>query len=108
MRDQRAAPLYSYLVRQMDRGQFPQLYLTAIEALGAFGGADAIEALKVALHTRPLVDARSPTAKYGGAAAHALRRIGTRRRHRRPARGVRQRRARRARAPRAPSSRGTG
>jgi HEAT repeat protein len=76
MRDQRAAPLYGYLVRHVDRKRFPQLYLTAIEALGAFGGAEAIEALKTALHTGhwwTIVANR----KYGGAAAHALRRIGT-------------------------------
>jgi len=75
-RDQRTAPLYGYLVRQMDRRRFPQLYLMAIEALGAFGGADAVDALKVALHTghwwTPVANR-----KYGGAAAHALRRIGT-------------------------------
>ncbi len=76
MRDQRAAPLYSYLVRQMDRGRFPQLYLTAIEALGSYGGADAIEALKVALHTGHWWTIFA-NRKYGGAAAHALRRIGT-------------------------------
>lgn len=76
MRDQRAAPLFGYLVRQMDRRQFPQLYLTAIEALGQFGGADAVEALKRALHAgewwAPLSNR-----KYRGAAAHALHRIGT-------------------------------
>ena len=76
MRDQRAAPLYSYLVRQMDRRRFPQLYLTAIEALGAFGGAEAIEALKVALHTGHWLTIFA-NRKYGRAAAHALRRIGT-------------------------------
>jgi hypothetical protein len=76
MRDQRAAPLYSYLVRQMDRGRLPQLYLTAIEALGSYGGADAIEALTVALHTGHWWTILA-NRKYGGAAAHALRRIGT-------------------------------
>jgi hypothetical protein len=76
MRDHRAAPLYSYLVRQMHREQFPQLYLTAIEALGSFGGADAIEALTVAMHTGHWLTFFA-NRKYGGAAAHALRRIGT-------------------------------
>jgi len=76
MRDQRAAPLYSYLVKQMDRATFPQLYLTAIEALGSYGGADAIEALKVALHTGHWWTIFA-NRKFGGAAAHALRRIGT-------------------------------
>jgi hypothetical protein len=76
MRDQRAAPLYGYLVRQMDRGRFPQLYLTAIEALGSFGGAEAVDALKTALHTGRWWTILA-NRKYGGAAAHALRRIGT-------------------------------
>jgi len=60
----------------MDRGQFPQLYLTAIEALGSYGGPDAIEALKAALHTGHWWTIFA-NRKYGGAAAHALRRIGT-------------------------------
>jgi HEAT repeat protein len=76
MRDQRAAPLYGYLVRHMDRGAFPELYLTSIEALGAFGGADAIEALKAALHTGHWWTIFA-NRKFGAAAAHALRRIGT-------------------------------
>ncbi|HET7220424.1 MAG TPA: HEAT repeat domain-containing protein, partial [Vicinamibacterales bacterium] len=76
MRDQRAAPLFSYLVRHMDRRAFPQLYMTAIEALGAFGGTDAVDALKNALHAgtwwTPMTNRR-----YRGAAAHSLSRIGT-------------------------------
>jgi HEAT repeat protein len=76
MRDQRAAPLFGYLVRHVDPSQFPQLYMTAIEALGAFGGADAIDALKSALHAgawwRPIA-----TRKFRTAAAHALGRIGS-------------------------------
>lgn len=76
MRDQRAAPLYSYLIRQMDRGHFPELYLTSIEALGSYGGAEAIEALKVALHTGHWWTLFA-NRKFGAAAAHALRRIGT-------------------------------
>jgi HEAT repeat protein len=60
----------------MDRGQLPQLYLTAIEALGSFGGAEAIDALKVALRTGSWWTILA-NRKYGGAAAHALRRIGT-------------------------------
>jgi hypothetical protein len=76
MRDQRAAPLYGYLVRHLDRGAFPRLYLTSIEALGAFGGVEAIEALKAALHTGHWWTIFA-NRKFGGAAAHALRRIGT-------------------------------
>jgi hypothetical protein len=76
MRDQRAAPLFGYLVRHMDRRQFPQLYMTAVEALGAFGGADAIDALKTVLHTGSWLTFFS-TRSVRGAAAHALARIGT-------------------------------
>jgi hypothetical protein len=76
MRDHRAAPLYGYLVRQVNREQFPQLYLTAIEALGSFGSADAIDALKVPMHTGHWLTFFA-NRKYGRAAAHALRRIGT-------------------------------
>jgi hypothetical protein len=76
MRDHRAAPLYSYLVRQVNREQFPQLYLTAIEALGSFGGAEAVEALKTAMRTGHWLTFFA-NRKYGRAAAHALRRIGT-------------------------------
>ena len=76
MRDQRAAPLFGYLVRHIDRRAFPQLYMTAIEALGSFGGSDAIDALKNALHAGPWW---TPTTnrRYRGAAAHSLARIGT-------------------------------
>ena len=76
MRDQRAAPLFGYLVRQIDRGKFPQVYMTAIEALGQFGGSDAIGALKDALHAGTWWTPLS-NRKYRGAAAHALNRIGT-------------------------------
>ena len=60
----------------MNRRQFPRLYETAIEALGAFGGAEAIESLKVALHAGQWWTPLS-NRKYRGAAAHALGRIGT-------------------------------
>jgi HEAT repeat protein len=75
-RDPRAVPLFSYLVRQMDRRQFPKLYEAAIEALGTLGGPEAIEALKVALHKgdwwRPFSNRT-----YRVAAAHGLGKIGT-------------------------------
>jgi len=76
MRDQRTAPLFGYLLRQMDRRQFPQLYLAAIEAVGQFGGTDAIDVLKRVLHAG---DWWAPlrNRQYRGAAAHALNRIGT-------------------------------
>jgi hypothetical protein len=75
-RDQRAAPLFAYLLRQVNPRTFPQLYLTAIEVLGTATGADAIDALKSALHQghwwTPLANR-----KYRGAAAHALAKIGS-------------------------------
>ena len=75
MRDERAAPLFCYLVRNIDRKAFPAVYIGAIEALGSIGGPDAVEALKEALQrgswTAPLRTRRSRAA-----AAHALRRIG--------------------------------
>jgi hypothetical protein len=76
MRDERAAPLFAYLLRRLDRKGHPQVYLAAIEGLGTFGGADAVEALTVALHYR---EWWSPmrTRRLRGAIAAALRQIGT-------------------------------
>jgi hypothetical protein len=76
MRDERAAPLFSYLVRHMDRRKEQTLYQTSIDALGTFGGPDAVEALKHALNQG---DWWSPlqTRRLRSAAARALRRIGT-------------------------------
>jgi HEAT repeats/PBS lyase HEAT-like repeat len=76
MRDQRSTPLFAYLVQHMNRHQFPDLFLAGIEALGSFGGADAVSALKSVLHTGtwwPPFGNR----KYRAAAARALGRIGT-------------------------------
>ena len=75
-REQRAAPLFGYLVRQMDRRRFPQLYHAAIDVLGQFGGADAVETLKTALHAGSWWTPIS-NRTYRTAAAHALNRIGT-------------------------------
>ncbi|HET7695926.1 MAG TPA: HEAT repeat domain-containing protein [Vicinamibacterales bacterium] len=76
MRDERAAPLFSYLVRHIDRKAFANVYVTAIDALGSFGGPDAVEALKDALQHG---DWFAPwrTRRTRAAAAAALRRIGT-------------------------------
>ena len=75
MRDERAAPLYCYMVRRIDRKAFYGIYLGMIESLGSFGGPDAVEALKEALYagewTAPL-----RTRRTRAAAAQALRRIG--------------------------------
>jgi hypothetical protein len=75
MHDERAVPLYSYLVRKLNRRAFPALYVGAVEALGSFGGPEAVGALKEALYssewTAPL-----RTRRTRAAAAQALRRIG--------------------------------
>src|SRR4029453_3256593 len=42
MRDERVTPLYSYLIRHMDLRKDPQLYLSAVNALGSFGGPGAV------------------------------------------------------------------
>lgn len=75
MRDERAAPLFCYLLRHADRRTLQQVYLTSIEALGTFGGADAVQALKVALYQG---DWWAPlrTRRMRNAAAGALRKIG--------------------------------
>ena len=76
MRDERAAPLFCYLVRHMDRRKQQRLYGSAIDTLGAIGGPDAVEALKFALYEG---DWRAPfaTRTLRAAAARSLRRIGT-------------------------------
>jgi hypothetical protein len=76
IRDERAAPLFCYLLRHLDRRRLQQVYLAAIDALGASGGPDAVEALKFALHQG---DWWAPftTRRLRGAAAQALRQIGT-------------------------------
>ena len=76
VRDERAAPLFLHVLRTVNRRSYPALYLAAIEALGAIGGADAIEALKDALHRGDLL-APVRTRRTRAAAAHALRRLGT-------------------------------
>lgn len=76
MRDERAGPLFCYLVRHVDRKAFHTVYVGAIDALGSFGGPDAVEALKEALqHGHWLAPVR--TRQTRAAAAQALRRIGT-------------------------------
>ncbi|HXG54364.1 MAG TPA: HEAT repeat domain-containing protein [Vicinamibacterales bacterium] len=76
IRDRKAAPLFCYLVRHLNRSKHPHVYLSAIESLGTFGDPDSVTALKTALHQgewwAPLRTRRSRAA-----AAGALRRIGT-------------------------------
>ena len=77
MRDERAAPLFCYLVRHLDRKAFHSVYLGAIDALGSFGGPDAVEALKEALQRGDWM-APLRTRRTRASAAQALRQIGTR------------------------------
>ena len=76
MRDERAAPLFCYLIRHMDRRKEPQLYLAAVVGLGSAGGGDAVDALKHALHHGNFWSPLS-TRRIRMAAAQALRRMGT-------------------------------
>jgi len=76
IRDERAAPLFCYLVRKIDRKAFPAIYVGALDALGSFGGPDAVEALKEALQRGDWL-APLRTRRARAAAAQALRKIGT-------------------------------
>jgi len=76
LKDERAAPLFSYLIPRIDRRALRPLFLFAIETLGSVGGTDAVEALKYALYQ---ADGWSPFRNRAQrrAAADALRRIGS-------------------------------
>lgn len=76
VRDQRASPLFCYLVRHLNRSKHPQVYLSAVEALGAFSDTETVQTLKDALHRGDLW-APLRTRKARTAAAASLRRIGT-------------------------------
>jgi hypothetical protein len=76
LRDERAAPLFCYLLRNLDRNAQQPVYLTAIDALGVFGGSDAVDALKYALYQGSLWTLFR-TRRIRTAAADALRKIGT-------------------------------
>jgi HEAT repeat protein len=76
LRDERAAPLLLYLVRHLDRRTQPEAHRSSLEALGASGGPDAVDALRQALYEgewwRPL-----RTRAHRRTVAAGLRRIGT-------------------------------
>ncbi len=76
MKDERVAPLLSYLLPKIDHQTLRSLFMTAIETLGSFGGTDAVEALKHAMYEGSLW-APFQTRAHRRAAADALRRIGT-------------------------------
>lgn len=50
MKDERVAPLLTYLLPKIDRHTLRPLFMSALETLGSFGGTDAVEALKQALY----------------------------------------------------------
>ena len=76
-RDERAAPLFVYILEHSDhRGALEDVYLSAIEALGKLGGdAESVAALKKVLYRgewwAPLP--HRPAARGGGARAARLR-----------------------------------
>ena len=84
-RDPRAAPLFAYLVRHVNRSRHAQVYLSAIEALGALGAAEGARGSDL----DPLIDALAAALQRGEwwapmrtrrtrlAAAAALKRVGT-------------------------------
>lgn len=76
LRDARAAPLFGYLVRHADRGVEQAIYETAVEALGVFGGPEAVDALEHALHRGDWWAPRR-TRAHRRLAARALRRVGS-------------------------------
>ena len=77
LRDERATPLFTYIVRHVNhRGPLGEVYLRAIEALGALRDPEAIPPLKEALYRGEWWAPRRNTA-LRSAAAEALARIGT-------------------------------
>jgi hypothetical protein len=77
VRDERAAPLFTYILRNIDhRGRLSSVYLRAIESLGALRDPQGIEPLKESLYKGEWWAPRR-TAALRTAAAAALARIGT-------------------------------
>jgi HEAT repeat protein len=77
LRDERASPLYMYILRHVDhRGQLGWIYARAIEALATLKDPDSVPALKEALYRGEWWAPRR-TAALRASAAAALARIGT-------------------------------
>ena len=78
LRDQRAAPLFTYMVINTDyRGNLEPVYISAIEALGRLADDDkAVSALETVLH-RGEFWSPGRTSRIRRAAARALNSIGT-------------------------------
>lgn len=77
IKDERAAPLYCYLLTHVKRGMFPKIYWAAVQALAASKTPEAVQALKFVLHHGELW-APIRTRRLRAAAATSLRAIGTR------------------------------
>jgi hypothetical protein len=78
MRDERATPLFAYILRHLDhRGPTALVYLRSIESLGAQRDPEGIEPLKEVLYNKGEWWAPRRTAQLRSAAAAALGRIGT-------------------------------
>jgi HEAT repeat protein len=75
-KDERAAPLYCYLLKHMKRGAFPKIYSAAVEALAAAKSVEAVQALKGVLQHGELW-APIRTRRLRASAATSLRAIGT-------------------------------
>jgi hypothetical protein len=79
IRDKRAVPFFSYLLRRLAPGSIPHLYAGAIDAVGAIGpaaGPEAVEALQAILgHGQWWAPVR--TRRQRSSIAAALRKIGT-------------------------------
>lgn len=77
VREEPAAPVFAHLVLHTDhRGPLAELYLRAVQTLGALKDPDGIDALKTAIHKGEWWAPRR-TAALREAAAAALARIGT-------------------------------
>lgn len=77
MRDERAAPLFGYIIRNVSRrGVLRDIYLRSIDALGALRDAESVELLKEVLYEGEWW-APFRTAKVRAAVAEALMRVGT-------------------------------
>jgi HEAT repeat protein len=76
IRDERATPLFAYMVRHVDHRKLTATYLHAVESLGALKDPEAVAPLKEALYKGEWW-APKRTASLRGAAALALARIAT-------------------------------
>jgi hypothetical protein len=77
MRDERATPLFGYIVRHVDhRGILRDVFLQSVEALGTFRDEPSIELLREVLYRGEWWTPRR-TAKLRRTVAQALKRIGT-------------------------------